>query len=68
MSGATQPSVDCERHVPHRLQRRTHLDFDVVAQAVQAYLYTLERIEKYLHHTTNTRLALDVLALRMPRA
>lgn len=38
------------------------------AQAVQAYLYTLERIEKYLHHTTNTRLALDVLALRMPRA
>jgi len=38
------------------------------AQAVQTYLHTLERIEKYLHHTTNTRLALDVLALRMPRA
>jgi DNA polymerase-3 subunit delta' len=33
---------------------------------VQKYLQTLRRIEMYLHHTINTRLALDVLLLQMP--
>lgn len=35
---------------------------------VRAYLHTLQRIEGYLHHTVNTRLALDVLVLRLPHA
>jgi DNA polymerase-3 subunit delta' len=35
---------------------------------VRAYLHTLRRIDGYLHHTVNTRLALDVLLLRMPQA
>jgi DNA polymerase III subunit delta' len=34
---------------------------------VRAYLSVLQRIEGYLHHTVNTRLALDVLMLRLPR-
>lgn len=34
--------------------------------AVRAYLQTLQRVETYLHHTVNTRLALEVLALRLP--
>lgn len=38
----------------------------VDAGDVQAYLQTLQRVERYLHHTVNTRLALDVLALRLP--
>ncbi len=33
---------------------------------VRDYLYTLQRIEGYLRHTVNTRLALDVLLLRLP--
>lgn len=33
---------------------------------IREYLGTLQRIEGYLHHTVNTRLALDVLALQMP--
>lgn len=37
-------------------------------QTVRAYLDTLQRIEGYLHHTVNTRAALDVLLLRLPRA
>lgn len=39
----------------------------VAGQTVQRYLYTLDRIEGYLHHTVNTRLALDTLLLQMPR-
>ena len=35
--------------------------------AVRDYLYTLDRIAGYLHHTVNTRLALDVLLLRLPQ-
>jgi DNA polymerase-3 subunit delta' len=35
---------------------------------VRAYLHTLQRLEGYLHHTVNTRLALDVLVLRLPHA
>lgn len=38
------------------------------ANAVQHYLHHLKRIETYLHHTVNTRLALDVLLLQMPYA
>ena len=34
--------------------------------AVRDYLHTLHRVEGYLHHTVNTRMALDVLLLRMP--
>lgn len=34
---------------------------------IQRYLRTLRRIEGYLHHTVNTRLALDVILLQMPR-
>jgi DNA polymerase-3 subunit delta' len=33
---------------------------------VQHYLQTLRQVEGYLHHTVNTRLALDVLLLRAP--
>ncbi len=38
----------------------------VPSKAVQQYLKTLSRIEGYLHHTINTRLALEVLLLQMP--
>lgn len=34
---------------------------------VREYLHTLSRIEGYLRHTVNTRLALDVLLLRLPQ-
>ncbi len=34
---------------------------------VHSFLYTLRRIEGYLHHTVNTTLALDVLLLQLPR-
>ena len=37
------------------------------ATAVQRHLETLKRVEQYLHHTVNTRLALDALLLDMPR-
>ncbi|MBK8049446.1 MAG: hypothetical protein IPK16_21425 [Anaerolineales bacterium] len=36
-------------------------------ELVRSYLLTLRRIEGYLHHTVNTRLALDVLMLKLPR-
>jgi DNA polymerase-3 subunit delta' len=35
--------------------------------AVREYLYTLSRIEGYLRHTVSTRMALDVLLLRLPQ-
>lgn len=35
-------------------------------QQVRDYLLTLHRIDGYLHHTVNTRLALDVLLLQLP--
>ena len=38
------------------------------ADAVEHFLHTLQQTEAYLQHTTNTRLALDVLLLEMPRA
>lgn len=33
---------------------------------VRDYLRTLQRIERYLQHTINTRLALEVLLLQLP--
>ena len=33
---------------------------------VQRYLETLQRVGGYLHHTVNTRLALDILLLQLP--
>lgn len=33
---------------------------------VREFMHTLQRIEGYLHHTVNIRLALDVLMLRLP--
>jgi DNA polymerase-3 subunit delta' len=33
---------------------------------IQNYLRTLRQVEGYLHHTVNTRLALDVLLLQVP--
>jgi DNA polymerase-3 subunit delta' len=35
--------------------------------SVREYLHTLQRIEGYLRHTVNTRMALDVLLLRLPK-
>ncbi len=40
----------------------------VSSEAVQQFLQTLQQTETYLQHTTNNRLALDVLLLEMPRA
>jgi DNA polymerase-3 subunit delta' len=37
------------------------------SETVREYLYTLNRIQGYLQHTVNTRLALDVLLLRLPQ-
>lgn len=37
------------------------------SNVVRDYLHTLQRIEGYLHHTVNTRMALDVLLLRLPQ-
>lgn len=34
--------------------------------SVRKFLHTLRRIEGYLHHTVNIRLALDVLVLQLP--
>ncbi|MEX1020752.1 MAG: DNA polymerase III subunit delta' C-terminal domain-containing protein [Litorilinea sp.] len=48
-------------------QARIAVYAESVAQAdIRAYLQTIQRVERYLHHTVNTRLALDVLALRLP--
>lgn len=46
------------------LARQAHV---IAPEAVRAYLHTLHRVEGYLHHTVNTRLALDVLLLHLPR-
>lgn len=35
-------------------------------KTVRDYLRTLQRIESYLHHTVNVRLALEVLLLKLP--
>lgn len=38
----------------------------IAPKAVQQYIYTLKQLERYLRHTTNLRLALDVLLLKLP--
>lgn len=35
--------------------------------SVQQYMHTLHKTERYLQHTTNTRLALEVLLLQLPQ-
>jgi DNA polymerase-3 subunit delta' len=53
------------------VDKQAELEFlaqQVPSEEVREYLHTLRRIEEYLHHTINSRLALDVLLLRMPRA
>jgi DNA polymerase-3 subunit delta' len=45
------------------LQRQAQV---LAQESVRRLLYTLGRIEEYLHHTVNTRLALDVLVLNLP--
>lgn len=45
------------------LKRQAHL---LEQDAVRKLMHTLQRIERYLHHTVNTRLALDVLVLQLP--
>jgi DNA polymerase-3 subunit delta' len=45
------------------LQRQAQL---LEQEPVRRLLHTLARIEEYLHHTVNTRLALDVLVLNLP--
>lgn len=45
------------------LQRQAHL---LDRTMVREFMHTLQRIEGYLHHTVNTRLALDVLVLHLP--
>jgi DNA polymerase-3 subunit delta' len=45
------------------LERQARL---VERRAVSEFLATLRRSERYLHHTVNTRLALDVLLLKLP--
>ncbi len=45
------------------LQRQARL---IEQEPVRKLMHTLQRIESYLHHTVNTRLALDVLVLNLP--
>ena len=45
------------------LQRQANV---LEQESVRKLMYTIQRIEQYLHHTVNTRLALDVLVLNLP--
>ncbi|MDQ3249518.1 MAG: hypothetical protein M3Q45_09995 [Chloroflexota bacterium] len=54
-------------HIDQQTEIRHQAEI-VSTQAVQRYLHTLQQIEGYLHHTVNTRLALDALLLQMPYA
>jgi DNA polymerase-3 subunit delta' len=38
----------------------------IAAAQVRSFLHTLPRVSGYLHHTVQTRMALDVLLLRLP--
>lgn len=52
------------------IDQRERLSQDARAlepDVVHEYLLTLKRIEGYLRHTVNTRLALDVLMLKLPQ-
>jgi DNA polymerase-3 subunit delta' len=53
----------CNIDQQSELERQANL---LSPQAVQQYLRTLHRIEGYLHHTVNVRLALEVLLLQVP--
>jgi DNA polymerase-3 subunit delta' len=58
--------ADACNNIDH--QSEIQRDAQSCAQAdVQAFLYTLRRIEGYLRHTVNTALSLDVLLLQLPR-
>jgi DNA polymerase-3 subunit delta' len=57
------PEACCNVDQPDEIARQAAA-LDVAT--VRDYLATLQRIEAYLHHTVNTRLALDVLLLRLP--
>ena len=56
--------VDACINIDKLVEIRQQAD-NVPTQIVQNYLHTLQRIEQYLHHTVNLRLALDVLLLRL---
>jgi DNA polymerase III subunit delta' len=48
-------------------EEEIHRQARLLEQArVREFMHTLQRIEGYLHHTVNTRLALDVLVLKLP--
>lgn len=53
-------NIDHQREIERDAQGCSQTD-------VQAFLYTLGRVEGYLRHTVNTALALDVLLLQLPR-
>ncbi|MBI3960899.1 MAG: hypothetical protein HY328_18975 [Chloroflexi bacterium] len=58
--------LDACNNIDH--QAEIQRDAQSCAQVdVQAFLYTLRRVEGYLRHTVNTALALDVLLLQLPR-
>lgn len=50
-----------------QLAKITYHAEKISSESVQRYLQTLKRIEGYLHHTVNLRMALDVLLLQIPR-
>lgn len=58
--GAHCANIDQEARLVQQAELVTMAD-------IQQTLALLGRIEGYLHHTVNTRLALDVLLLRLPR-
>lgn len=53
-------NIDCAKELARHAAATTGVE-------VRAYLALLQRIEGYLQHTVNTRLALDVLFLRLPQ-
>lgn len=50
-----------------QLQRLTAQGQQFSPEETQRYLSLLRQVDRYLHHTVNTRMALDVLLLHMPR-
>jgi DNA polymerase-3 subunit delta' len=57
--------ADACSNVDHVARMQQHAQV-VHPSEVRRYLYTLQRLTTYLHHTVNTRLALEVLLLRLP--
>lgn len=53
-------NVDKEQEISQYAQ-------SIPQQVVQQYIHTLREVESYLRHTTNLRLALDVILLQLPR-